>query len=216
MHFDILVEDQSGLKALERLVPKIVGQEHTFTVKAYKGIGKIPKNLNAESDPVKRILLAQLPKLLRGYGKTYAGYPEDYQVALILVCDLDNKCAKAFKRDLNDILNACNPCPGTRFCFAIEEGEAWFLGDIAAIKKAYTSAKEGILKSYSNDSICGTWEKLADAIYPGGSVQLESQGYQVTGAVKSEWAMRITPHMRIEMNKSPSFCYFRETLRSFI
>lgn len=29
MHFEILVEDQSGKKALEILAPKIIGNEHT-------------------------------------------------------------------------------------------------------------------------------------------------------------------------------------------
>ncbi len=30
MHFEILVEDQSGKKALEILVPKIIGADHTL------------------------------------------------------------------------------------------------------------------------------------------------------------------------------------------
>lgn len=38
MHFEILVEDQSGKKALDNLVPKIIGDEHTFNVHPYKGM----------------------------------------------------------------------------------------------------------------------------------------------------------------------------------
>lgn len=214
MHFDILIEDTSGKKALEILVPKILGDEHTFIIKAYKGIGRIPKNLKTSTDPAKRILLAQLPKLLRGYGKTYAGYPQEYCAALILVCDLDDKCPVAFKHELNTILHACTPQPETRFCFAIEEGEAWFLGDLAAIRTAYPAAKTSVLSSYRNDSICGTWENLADAIYPGGAVKLSSGGYQKIGALKSEWADAIAQRMDVESNDSPSFCYFRDMLRS--
>lgn len=75
MHFEILVEDQSGKKMLDILVPKIIGNEHSFVVRAYKGIGRIPGNLKGSSDPRKRILLDQLPRLLRGYGKTFAKYP---------------------------------------------------------------------------------------------------------------------------------------------
>ena len=45
MHFEILVEDQSGKKALDILIPKLIGLEHTFKVHSYKGIGRIPKNL---------------------------------------------------------------------------------------------------------------------------------------------------------------------------
>nr|MDA3786047.1 hypothetical protein [Deltaproteobacteria bacterium] len=129
MHFDILVEDLSGKKALDILVPKIIGDEHTFTVRAYKGIGKIPGNMKTSADPAKRALLSQLPRLLQGYGKTYAGYPANFLASVILVCDLDNKCLKTFHEELLEVLNSCTPRPETRFCFAIEEGEAWFLGD---------------------------------------------------------------------------------------
>lgn len=45
MHFEILVEDQSGKKTLDILLPKILGGKHTFKVHPYKGIGQIPKNL---------------------------------------------------------------------------------------------------------------------------------------------------------------------------
>jgi len=102
----------------------------------------------------------------------------------------------------------CNPKPETRFCFAIEEGEAWFLGDLYAVKRVYPKAKDAVLDSYINDSICGTWEKLADAVYPGGSSTLSKNGWQVIGAEKSKWAEAITPHMNVANNKSPSFCYF--------
>ncbi len=42
MHFEILVEDLSGKKALDILVPKILGNTHSFVVHSYKGIGRIP------------------------------------------------------------------------------------------------------------------------------------------------------------------------------
>ena len=41
MHFEFLVEDLSGEKALSVLFPKIVGPEHTFRIHAYKGIGRM-------------------------------------------------------------------------------------------------------------------------------------------------------------------------------
>ena len=207
MHFEILVEDQSGKKALDILVSKIVGDAHTFIVHQYKGIGRIPKNMRDTADASKRILLDNLPKLLKGYGNTFAGY-QNYPAAVILVCDLDDKCLKKFRSELCGILNACNPKPETRFCIAIEEGEAWFLGDLRALKAAYPKAKDAVLNSYVNDSICGTWEKLADAVYQGGASALSAKGWQAVGAEKSKWAEVITPHMTVESNKSPSFCYF--------
>jgi len=204
MHFEILVEDQSGKTALDILVPKIIGDNHTFRVHAYKGIGRIPKNMRDPRDAEKRILLDNLPKLLKGYGKTRVGRM-DYPEAVIVVCDLDDKCLKAFLGELNRILDACNPKPEARFCIAIEEGEAWFLGDLPALRAAYPKADDMILRSYINDSICGTWEKLADAVYPGGSVSLYREGWQAIGQEKCVWAERIPPSMVIDDNRSPSF-----------
>ncbi|MBU0909745.1 MAG: DUF4276 family protein [Proteobacteria bacterium] len=213
MHFEILVEDQSGKKALDILVPKIIGHDHTFIVRSYKGIGHIPKNMKDSHDASKRILLNNLPKILKGYGKTFAGYSAGYRAAVVLVCDLDDRCLKKFRLDLLGILDACNPRPETRFCIAIEEGEAWFLGDLSALKMAYPNAKDNVLATYVNDSICCTWEKLADALYPGGSTKLSEHGWQTVGKIKGEWAQRITPHMDPDNNNSPSFCYFRKKLR---
>jgi hypothetical protein len=213
MHFEILVEDRSGKVALDILVPKIIGEDHTSAVYAYKGVGRIPKNMKDTEDASKRILLDNLPKLLKGYGRAFAGYPEDYPAVVVLVCDLDWRCLHEFRHELIGILTFCSPKPETRFCFAIEEGEAWFLGDLNAIRVAYPKAKEKVLRSYENDSICGTWEKLADAVYPGSSHALSAKGWQVVGAEKSKWAEEIAPHMDIANNQSPSFCYFRGKLR---
>lgn len=212
MHFEILVEDQSGKKALDILVPKIIGDAHTFIVHPYKGIGRIPKNMRDTEDASKRILLDNLPKLLKGYGRTFAGY-QNYTAAVILVCDLDNKGLEKFCAELFGILNGCNPKPETRFCIAIEEGEAWFLGDLPAVKAAYPKAKAAVLNSYVNDSICGTWEKLADAVYQGGALALSAKGWQVVGSEKSKWAEEISPHMTLENSQSPSFCYFLRKMR---
>ena len=213
MHFEILIEDQSGKRMLDILVPKIIGAQHSFKIHSYKGIGHISKNLTSTSDPRNRLLLNNLPRLLRGYGRTFAGYPIDSPAAVIVVCDLDDKCLKTFRQELLTVLNACKPKPETRFCIAIEEGEAWLLGDIPAIKAAYPNARDNILESYENDSICGTWELLANAVFSGGASGLENKGWQVVGTEKSVWSEKITPHMDVDNNASPSFCHFREKVR---
>jgi hypothetical protein len=213
MHFEILVEDQSGKIALDILVPKILGAEHTFKVHPYKGVGRIPKDLRGTTEPNSRILLDQLPKLLRGYGNAFGNYPHDYPTAVIVVCDLDDRCLKALRMELFRILHACKPQPKTRFCIAIEEGEAWFLGDLPAIKVAYPKAKDVVLNAYLSDSICGTWEHLVDALYPGGSHKLSAQGWQQIGTEKAAWAEKISPHMDVKNNSSPSFMYFCRKLR---
>ena len=212
MHFEILVEDQSGKRALEILVPNIIASSHTFKIIDFRGIGHIPKNLTSSTHIRTRLLLNQLPTLLRAYGKTYA----NSSAAVIVVCDLDDKCLKTFRQDLFAVLHSCHPRPDTRFCIAIEEGEAWLLGDIPAIKAAYPQAKDAFLNGYVNDSICDTWEVLADAVFPGGSRVLKRKGGRAVGREKSVWATKISPLMDVENNASPSFQYFREKLRALI
>lgn len=214
MHFEILIEDISGKTALEILIPKIISDKHTFNIHAYKGVGRIPQRLTPSSDPKRRILLDQIPKLIQGYGNTFAGYPTGYHAVLVIICDLDDRCLSNFRRELLDCIDKCVIRPETYFCIAIEEGEAWYLGDIDAIKTAYPNVKGTVLNSYVNDSICGTWEKLADAIFPNGAQGLSKLGWQAVGKEKMAWATNISPHMNVDINQSPSFCYFREKLRS--
>ena len=216
MHFEILVEDQSGKKTLDILMPKIIGSKHTYRVISYRGIGRIPKNLKSRTEARNRILLDRLPELLKGYGNTYASNPAKYSTVLIVVCDLDDKCLKTFRQKLLVLLNACNPKIETRFCIAVEEGEAWFLGDISAIKAAYPKAKNNVLNNYKNDSICGTWELLAEAVFTGGLRALKKEDKQAVGREKSIWAQKITPYMNVEQNASPSFRYFRDKIRELI
>ena len=214
MHFELLVEDLSGKKMLDIIVPKIIGNNHTFKVHPYKGIGRIPRNMHNDPDPAKRILLDNLPRLLRGHGKTLQSYGGNYKAVVVVVCDLDDKCLHDFRAELLSLLNSCLPKPETYFCLAVEEGEAWLLGDIPALKTAYPNAKNAILNSYNNDSICGTWEKLAEAVHTGGSNALSAAGWHAIGKAKSKWAENITPNMNIEKNASPSFNYFVTQLQN--
>ena len=215
MHFEILVEDASGKFALGYILDKIVGangQGHSYRIISYKGIGHIPKGLQGTIDPQKRILLDRLPKLLRGYGNSLRNFP----AAVVVVVDLDDKDCLLFKQEMLDILNTCSPQPTTLFRIAIEEGEAWLLGDRSAIRTAYPHAREQVLNTYMQDSICGTWEKLADAIYPGGSIKLKKLGWPRTGQVKCEWANSIAPHFDVENNQSRSFQVFRDGIRDLM
>jgi hypothetical protein len=214
MHLEVLVDDQSGKKMLDALVPKIIDRAHTFRVHAYKGIGRIPKGMKAKSDPAKRILMDQLPRLLQGYGQAFSKYPKGYLAHVAVVCDLDDNNLKSFSKELKKTLDSCKKKPTTEFCFAIEEGEAWLLGDRVAVEAAYPRANKSVLQSYVYDSICGTWETLADAVYPGGSVALKQRGWQAVGHEKSKWAEAISPHVDIARNASPSFSEFFKRLRT--
>lgn len=216
MHIEFLIEDNSGKEMLKRLIPKILSAEHSYLIHGYKGVGgKIPAGCKNDPKVAKnRILLDNLPRLLSGYGKTFHSAGKDYQGAVIVICDLDRRDKNSFEAELNNLLQKCTHKPNTKFCLAIEEGEAWFLGDQDAIFKAYPHYKRNIVQKYEQDSICGTWETLADALYPGGHSALSNKGYQAVGKEKEEWAKRITPCMNVDNNKSPSFCHFRNTVRN--
>ena len=211
MHFEVLIEDQSGRMALEVILEKILGAngvEHSWKLHPYRGAGHIPRDLRGVVDPRKRLLLDRLPSLLRGYGKSLQD-----SSSVIVVVDLDKRDCMAFKQELLDLLETCDPCPRTLFRIAIEESEAWLLGDREAVKTAYPRAKNSILDNYVQDSICGTWEILADAIHPGGASRLKQLGYRDTGEVKCEWAKQIAPHMNVDENQSVSFQVFRDGIR---
>lgn len=216
MHFEVLVEDASGKISLEFFLNKILGSDgepHTRRIIEYKGVGAIPKNLAREADPKKKILLDKLPSLLRGYGRTFQGYGEDYSAAVVVVCDLDRRDHAAFQAELEAVLEACNPRPVTMFRIAVEEGEAWLLGDREAVEVAYPRVKANVLDAYVQDSICGTWEVLADAIHEKGSSYLKAKGYPEAGIAKCQWARAIAPLVDIDRNRSPSFQRFRDSIR---
>lgn len=162
MHIDILVEDSSGHRLLDIIVPQIIGEfgePHTWKIISYKGIGRIPKGLRPNADASKRILLDRLPDLLRGYGRT-PGID-----GLVVVVDSDRVSCVDLLNELKAVAAACNPSPNVIFRIAVEEIEAWYLGDRAAVMSAYPRAKQDVLNRYEQDSICGTWELLADAVH---------------------------------------------------
>ena len=213
MHIEVLVEDSSGKKLLVQLLPQLWGEQgapHTWRLKAYKGIGRIPNGLAAKADPAKRILLDQLPRLLQGYGKTLG------IDAVVVVLDTDRRDCKDFLRELKALAGGCHPAPRTVFRLAIEETEAWYLGDREALLTAYPRAKREVLDRYEQDSACGTWELLADAVYPGGVAAIKKMGWPLPGQIKHEWAEKIGPHMGLHHNQSPSFGKFRDGLSRLI
>lgn len=214
MFINFLIEDASGKKMLDILLPKLLPQEQggAYKVYSYKGVGRIPAKGTVPVDKIRaRALLDNLPKIIGGLGTT--ALKSGFEMAVVVVCDLDRNCKSEFLGQLQGVLHGIGNPPPTYFCLAIEEGEAWLLGDVSAIRAAFPHCKGAVLRKYRNDSICGTWELLADAVEPGGAAALKKGGYQVIGAAKCKWAEAITPHMIVDDNKSPSFNSFVATVR---
>ena len=211
VHF--LIEDASGKKMLEVLLRKMLPEETgvAYKIHAYKGVGHIPIKGSVSVETVRaRALLDNLPRIIRGLGTV--AVKSGFEMAVVVVCDLDDNNKEAFLAQLQGLLKQIASPPPTFFCLATEEGEAWLLGDVPAIIAAYPHCRREVLRQYKNDSICGTWELLADAVEAGGVAALRKGGYQMIGSAKCRWAETITPHMDVVSNKSSSFKHFVRTV----
>jgi hypothetical protein len=202
MKLHLLVEGPSEKAFLDvwlkRLLPGL-----TFQVITHQGKGKLSGTLPGKPDPKRRGLLDQLPAKLRAYNKTLNSETD----RIVVLVDLDDgNCVELLAR-LKNVAAKCSPNCVVLFRIAIEETEAYFLGDSAAIRKAFSKAKLAKLKNHEYDSICGTWEKLRDII-----------GEPATSDDKVGWAEAIAPHLGTKWkggrgsNKSPSFCKLCEGL----
>lgn len=196
MRLHILVEGPSEAVLLREWLPRFLPSGHSFTIIQHRGKGHIPGNPARRPNPNNEGLLDQLPAKLRAYGKSLMS---DTDRVVVLV-DLDNDNCHDLKNRLIALLKYCKPKPVVLFRIAIEETEAFYLGDWKAIKAAFPKAKYHKLRGYEQDSICGTWEQFQ----------------QIIGAPsedKVEWAKLMGPHLTTlwsgpKANKSPSFCQF--------
>lgn len=207
MHFQFLIEDQSSAALIEILMQRIslTNGDITFNCKPFKGLGGFTKK-NTVKETKSGKLLNDLATYLRGFNKSL----QYTLAAIIVVLDNDTRNTEEFLAELNRVAQQNMITVDYVFCIAVEEVEAWLLGDEAAVLAAYPLAKIQQLHTYVQDSICGTWEVLADVVYPGGVSKLKKEcpTYIEIGNCKSEWARKIGSHMDIAHNNSPSFNYF--------
>ena len=204
MHFQYLVEDQSGAALIRILMQKIVElyPNATYDCKGFRGIGGFTrKNTIKETKTGK--LLNDLATYLRGFDRSLQSFPS----VIIVVLDSDDHDVQQFRSELEAVAIQNMIKIDHVFCLAVEEIEAWLLGDRHALLSAYSHAKMHVLNTYVQDSICGTWEVLADAVYPGGTSKLsrEHASFIEIGKLKAEWAQNIGIHMDLKSNESPSF-----------
>ena len=148
-------------------------------------------------------LLNDLLIYLRGFDKSFA----NYSACIFVVIDNDNRNTEDFERELKCLAESANISVDYVFCIAVEEMEAWLLGDEKALFTAYPNAKQNKYNEYVQDSICGTWEMLAEIVFKGGlkKFKKECPTYREIGKYKAEWARDIGLHFQLNDNKSPSF-----------
>ncbi len=173
---------------------------HPFKVIQHRGKGRLPVDPLQTPDPRRQGLLDQLPAKLRVYGKELNS---DTDRVLVLV-DLDKQDCRDLKRRLLGILDACDPPPVVMFRIAIEETEAFYLGDPRAISRAFPRARLKRMQDYDQDSICGTWEFFSNVI---GALVEDKVGWaeQIAPVLGTEWKGK-------DANTSPSFRQFCKAL----
>jgi hypothetical protein len=199
MHVEFLVEEPSVKAALENLVPRMIGSTATFRIHSHRG---------------KTDLLGNLGRRLRGYR---SWLPADWRIVVLV--DVDQDDCHGLKDRLTQAAHDADLIPKTaasvsRFQvlnrLAIEELEAWFFGDIAAINTAFPRvplALSGKARYRLPDEIRGgTWEALER--------EFKRVGYFKTGLSPILAAREISKHMDPARNTSRSFQAFRDGLRA--
>jgi hypothetical protein len=182
----------------------------TYDCKGFHGLGGFTKK-NTVKETKTGKLLNDLATYLRGFNRSF----QNFQATIIVILDNDDRDTEKFQLELEDVAKKNMILVDHVFCLAKEEVEAWLLGDERAILSAYPNAKIQVLRSYVQDSICGTWEVLADITYPGGRQKMykEHISFVEIGKIKAEWARNIGIHMDLKSNQSPSFNHFMNEIQ---
>lgn len=202
MHIEVMVEEPSAEAALENLLPKMLPSDVTFTLHNFQS---------------KQTLLSALPVRLKGYS---FWLPEDWRIVVLI--DEDRQGCEKLKAQLEQAARDAgfitrSASSGNRAFkvlnrIAVEELEAWFFGDVAAMVAAYPRIPNSLSrreKFRDPDAITGgTWEALERVF--------QRHGYYAAGLPKIEVARNISRHMVPERNCSKSFSVFRDGIKALL
>lgn len=197
MRVEVLVEEPSAEGALRILLPRILGTV-PFDIRVFQG---------------KADLLKKLPQRLAGY----ASWIQDADTRIVVLVDRDRDDCRVLKARLEEMVaksglttraTAGRDRAQVLLRIAVEELEAWLLGDPLALRAAFPRLPEslGSRAAYRDpDAINGTWEALERLI--------NRYGYQTGGLLKVRTAAEVARHMDVERNSSASFAAFRDGVR---
>lgn len=200
-HLEILVEEPSMETFLRVLLPRLLGDKTSFEIYPHQ---------------CKEDLLLKLPVRLKGYANWL---PETWRIVVVVDRD-DDDCgelklrleAMAMKVRLVTRSAAQGEVYSVVNRIAIEELEAWYFGDWAAVRAAFprvTNAIPAQSKYRDPDAITGgTWEAFERI--------LQKAGYYKGGLRKIEAARFIAAHIEPERNNSKSFQILRTALLEMV
>ena len=197
MHIEFFLEEPSAEAFLQGMVHRLLPAGVTSSFIVFQG---------------KHDLLTNLKPRLKGYRRWIA---EDYRIVVLV--DEDREDCRQLKAKLEGAAAAAGLPTKTspkKAAFvvlnriAIEELEAWFFGDIAALATAFhgVSPTLGAKARYRDpDAIAGgTWEALQRV--------LQKAGHFAGGLPKIEVARTMARHMDPARNTSTSFRQFVQGL----
>lgn len=196
-HLDFIVEEPSMEAFLRGLLPNMLSMRATFEVYPHQ---------------CKDDLIKNLPARLLGYS---AWLPDSRRIVVVLDCDND-ECSN-LKVEIEKIVEKAGLRSRAKrenlpwqivTRIAIEELEAWYFGDWAAVKQVYPKVNPNIPTQahYRHpDAIKGgTWEAFERC--------LQKAGYFKGGLRKIEAARLLGQAIDPQRNRSPSFLAFRDAV----
>lgn len=197
VHLEILVEEFSMECFLRGLLPRLLPDGRSFEIHSFPG---------------KDDLLRKLANRLRGYAHWL---PPDWRI--LVVVDRDNDDCRVLKERLDRIAADCRLRTDRTIAdwqlvnrIAIEELEAWYFGDWAAVRASYPRVSGRIpgQQAYRDpDAVAGgTWEAFERI--------LQRHGYFTAGLNKVEVARAMATQMTPADNRSRSFQNFLHAVQT--
>jgi hypothetical protein len=189
MTIHVLVEGPSERAFFDRWGLRLV-PDLNVRVHPHQGKGSLPRFVDAPPDSKARGLLDQLPAKLRGLA---AALDPSVDGVLVLI-DADEDDVDVLAGGIKAVAAHCAPQLRVSVSVAVEEMEAFYLGDLRALQRAFPAADMDAARAYTPDSICGTWELFGQIVGDG-------------GGNKVAWAEAMGPYVttRPAQSRSPSF-----------
>lgn len=195
MHLEMLLEEPSAEAFFAGFLPKIMPDGTTWNLIQFQG---------------KTDLLLNLENRLKGYRHWI---PNDWRIVVLV--DEDRQDCMELKKKLETAATAAglitrSTARGGAFVvlnrIAVEELEAWFLGDVEGLCAAFPRVPTSLANRENfrdSDSVAGgTWEALERV--------LQKAGHFTGGLGKIELARTMAQHMEPARNRSRSFRCFLE------
>lgn len=190
MKIHVLVEGPSEVAFFDRWLPRAFAG-HQFVTHKHQGKGSLPKDPDKPPARHLRGLLDLLPATLRGYADALATNDE----AVIVVVDADDDDPVALRKQIEKVVRDYAPTNAV-VRLAVEETEAYYLGDLHALRAAYPTADHAKAAAYQ-----------PDAIVAGGTAELFGEIIGDDGLRKVEWAEAMGARVTTSpaRSRSPSF-----------